>query len=173
MLTFEQKIAIIETYPELVRKSVSLGRLNFHYEESAHDKKIVVYHLHPNGNGFVYAGQAKGWDAEKDDRGMVNIREYDEAALHAILAASIDSLRPAQPTAETVKAADASLRPHLNEESVDTEQWVNAKHQRVKVIYDNDMWMIFAGSQLGQLEDAFETYEEAVDYLHEEGFNRI
>lgn len=166
MLTFEQKLAIIEAYPELVRRSVSLGRVNFHYEESAHDKKTVVYHLHPNGNGFVYAGQAQGWEAEKDDRGMVNIREYDEAALRAIITASIDSLRPSQP------AAEASLY-QVNEEAVDTEQWVNAKHQRVKVIYDNDMWMIFAGSQLDQLEDAFETYEEAVEYLHEEGFNRI
>ena len=167
MLTFEQKLAIIETYPELVRRSVSLGRVNFHYEESAHDKKTVVYHLHPNGNGFVYAGQAQGWEAEKDDRGMVNIREYDEAALRAIITASIDSLRPSQP------APEVSSRHQLNEEAVDTEQWVNAKHQRVKVIYDNDMWMIFAGSQLDQLEDAFETYEEAVEYLHEEGFNRI
>lgn len=56
MLTFEEKLAIIESFPQLHKKPVSLGRFNFHFEESLHDKKIVVQNLHPNGNGFVYAG---------------------------------------------------------------------------------------------------------------------
>ncbi|MGQ0517887.1 hypothetical protein ACT453_49800, partial [Bacillus sp. D-CC] len=55
MLTFEEKLSIIESFPELERKNVSLKRVNFHFEESRLDKKNVVYHLHPNGNGFVYA----------------------------------------------------------------------------------------------------------------------
>lgn len=167
MLTFEQKLAIIEAFPELVRKSVSMGRVNFHYEESAYDKKTVVYHLHPNGNGFVYAGQAAGWEAEADDRGMVNIREFDEDALHAIIEASIQSLRPAPSSSE------ATAHEQWNGEDLNSEKWVNSKHHQLKVIYDNEMWMIFGGKQFDQLEDAFETYEEAVDYLHEEGFNRI
>ena len=56
MLTFTEKLAIIESFPQLQRKDVSLGRVNFHFEESVYDKKIVVQHLHPNGNGYVYAG---------------------------------------------------------------------------------------------------------------------
>lgn len=59
MLTFEEKLSIIETFPELQRKDVSLGRVNFHYPESVQEKKIVVQHLHPNGNGFVYAGHMR------------------------------------------------------------------------------------------------------------------
>ena len=34
MLTFEQKQQIIETFPELTRKEVSMKRLNYHYEDS-------------------------------------------------------------------------------------------------------------------------------------------
>lgn len=59
MLTFEEKLSIIETFPELQRKDVSLGRVNFHYPDSVQEKKIVVQHLHPNGNGFVYAGHMR------------------------------------------------------------------------------------------------------------------
>ncbi|MBW7461016.1 hypothetical protein K0U00_43865, partial [Paenibacillus sepulcri] len=73
MLSFEEKLAIIESFPQLERKNVSLGRVNFHFEESVHDKKIVVYHLHPGGNGFVYAGLLRGY--ETDERGFANIRE--------------------------------------------------------------------------------------------------
>ncbi len=34
MLTFEEKLSIIESFPELERKNVSLKRVNFHFEES-------------------------------------------------------------------------------------------------------------------------------------------
>ena len=74
MLTFEEKLAIIESFPELERKDVSMGRINFHYEASASDKKNVVYHLHPNGNGFVYGAELNGY--KKNDKGMVNIRDF-------------------------------------------------------------------------------------------------
>jgi hypothetical protein len=36
--------------------------------------------------------------------------------------------------------------------------------------FEDDMWYIFSGLNL---EMAFETYEEARDYLREEGFNRV
>ena len=88
MLSFEEKLAIADSFPELERKNVSMKRVNYHYEESMFDKKTVVYHLHPNGNGFVYADQ---------------------------------------------------------------------------------MWYIFAGEDL---DTVFESYEEAVEYLTEEGFAR-
>jgi hypothetical protein len=92
MLTFEQKKEIIESFPELARKDVSLGRINYHYEGSGYDKKIVVYHLHPNGNGFVYAGNMSGY--ETDERGLVNIRDYSAHDLRSIIKASIRSLSP-------------------------------------------------------------------------------
>lgn len=90
MLTFEQKLAILDSYPQLERKNVSLGRVNYHYEESQHDKKTVAYHLHPNGNGYVFAGLLRGYEA--DDKGFVNIRDYSESELRSLLDASITSL---------------------------------------------------------------------------------
>lgn len=90
MLTFEQKLAILDSYPQLERKNVSLGRVNYHYEESQHDKKTVAFHLHPNGNGYVFAGLLRGY--ETDDKGFVNIRDYSESELRSLLDASITSL---------------------------------------------------------------------------------
>ena len=80
MLTFEEKLSIIETFPELQRKDVSLGRVNFHYPDSVQEKKIVVQHLHPNGNGFVYAGHMRKKDTDR--KGFINIRDYNEAELN-------------------------------------------------------------------------------------------
>ena len=83
MLTFEEKLSIIETFPELERKDVSLGRVNFHFPGSVQEKKIVVQHLHPNGNGFVYAGHLK--KKETDRKGFINIRDYSEEELKALI----------------------------------------------------------------------------------------
>ena len=69
MLTFEQKQEIIESFSELSRKEVSLKRVNYHYEDSLFDKTVVVQHLHPNGNGFVYVAGIPGY--ETDERGLV------------------------------------------------------------------------------------------------------
>lgn len=46
MLSFEEKLQIIESFSELQRNDVSLKRVNFQYIESGSDKKNVVYHLH-------------------------------------------------------------------------------------------------------------------------------
>ena len=90
MLTFEQKQQIIETFPELTKKEVSMKRLNYHYEDSMYDKTVVVQHLHPNGNGFVYVEGIPGYEA--DDRGLVNIREATEEELKATIRDAIRAL---------------------------------------------------------------------------------
>ncbi len=43
MLTFEEKLSIIESFPELERKNVSLKRVNFHFEESRLDKRTLYF----------------------------------------------------------------------------------------------------------------------------------
>src|SRR5699024_3362647 len=100
MLTFEEKLAIIESFPELQRHDISLGRVNFHFEESIMDKKIVVYRLHPNGNGFVYAEQIDD-HYTIDSKGMVNIRDFTEQALRKVIKQSISSLSESEPFEET------------------------------------------------------------------------
>ncbi|WP_028547152.1 hypothetical protein [Paenibacillus taiwanensis] len=157
MLSFEQKSAIADSFPELQRKPVSLGRMNYHYEQSVYDKKTVVYHLHPNGNGFVYAGHIKGYAT--DDKGMVNIRDFSADELRTLITQSIHSLagKPSTPAEPIQQAA---------------EQWMDAdKHMLTLSFEDEDqMWYVYAGLNL---DTVFETYEEAIDYLQEEGFTRV
>ncbi|MFD2616282.1 hypothetical protein [Terrilactibacillus laevilacticus] len=147
MLTFEQKLEIIESFPELERRDVSLGRVNFQYNDSVKEKKNVVYHLHPNGNGYVYAGELEGYPT--DDKGFVNIRDFTEDELHSIVEKAIFSLsEEGQPKPEE-------------------ETWINREKQTLQLIHEDEMWTIYAGPNLV---DSFGSHEEAALYLKDEGF---
>lgn len=150
MLSFEEKIAIIERFPELERKNVSLGRVNYHYEESAFEKKTVVYHLHPNGNGFVYAAMVPGYAKQADDKGLVNIRDFPADELEALVRESIRSL-------------SGGGKPGPKE------TWTGPDQHKLTVFYEDELWYVYAGDQL---ESAFETYEEVEEYMAEEGFSK-
>ncbi|WP_100372057.1 hypothetical protein [Bacillus sp. FJAT-45037] len=154
MLTFEEKLAIIESFSELERHDVSLGRVNFHYNESASEHKNVVYHLHPNGNGFVYGRKLQGYSADK--KGMVNIRDYSETELHTIIAASIDSL--------TIDPEDI-----VDEPTEST--WINRNTVALTLINEEGTWNVYTEDD--QLDGTFTTYSEAAHYLDEEGFEQI
>lgn len=156
MLTFEDKLAIIESFPELQRKDVSLGRVNFHYEESTLDKKNVVYHLHPNGNGFVYGELLTGYDV--NDKGMVNIRDFSAEELRTIIQKSILSLAP-----------KTMIEYSIVGEQIE-EKWINQNHFTLILLNEDDMWNVYAGLNL---DGTFNSYEEAAEYLHEEGFSRL
>lgn len=156
MLTFEEKLAIIESFPQLKRKDVSLGRINFHFEESTSDKKNIVYHLHPNGNGFVYAEHLLGYPT--NDKGMVNIRDFSEDELRHIIEKSIQSLEPK--AIEDIQS---------NEESFE-EKWINRNNFTLVLLHEDDMWNVYAGLNL---DGTFNSYEEAAEYLHEEGFSKL
>lgn len=157
MLTFEEKLAIIESFPELNRKDVSMGRVNFHFEDSTTEKKNVVYHLHPNGNGFVYAGQVKGYNS--DERGFVNIRDFSESELRKIISKSIQSLSiPPESTVESDIVVDD-----------EQETWINSNKQTLLVIKEDYMWNVYAGLNL---DGTFTSYDEAQLYLRQEGFKR-
>ncbi|MBO9598598.1 MAG: hypothetical protein J7559_12380 [Cohnella sp.] len=152
MLTFEQKVAILSSFPELERKDVSMGRVNFHFEGSVFDKKSVGYHFHKNGNGFVFAGRLQ--DIDSDERGYVNVRDYGEQELRELVARSIESLSG---------DSDAWIEPEEGQE----ETWEGPNRSVLTIRYEDDMWYVFAGLNL---DGAFETYEEAKAYLIEEGF---
>lgn len=149
MLTFEEKQQIIEGFPELVKKEVSMKRLNYHYEESLFDKTVVVQHLHPNGNGFVYVADVKGY--EPDERGLVNIREFSADELRTVIQAAIEGL-----------ATEAV------EEEMLEEVWQNAEGQTLTLLEEDDFFNVYHGCNL---EEGFGDYEEAAGYLKEEGFS--
>ncbi|MGN7386379.1 hypothetical protein [Sporosarcina sp. SAFN-015] len=150
MLTFEQKQQIIETFPELTRKEVSMKRLNYHYEDSLYDKTVVVQHLHPNGNGFVYVEGIPGYEA--DDRGLVNIREATEEELKATIRDAIKAL---------------STEEEAKEEELLEEVWVNEQGQKLTLLEEEGFFNIYHGYNL---EESFGDYQEATDYLKEENF---
>ncbi|WP_223700876.1 hypothetical protein [Sutcliffiella deserti] len=155
MLTFEQKLAIIKSFPELKRKDVSLKRVNYQFEESASDKKNVVYHLHPNGNGFVYARGLKEYSI--DEKGMVNIREFTEEKLRDIIGKTIEKMK------------DADEEVVVQTENFKDEKWKNDEDQTLMLIQEDDMWNVYAGPNL---DGTFLSYNEAKQYLIEEGFSK-
>ncbi|MGX2958753.1 hypothetical protein JNUCC23_05750 [Peribacillus sp. JNUCC 23] len=157
MLTFEEKLKIIEAFPELTRKDVSLGRVNFHYEESLHEKKIVVQHLHPNGNGFVFARHLP--KKERGPKGFVNIRDFSEAELKKIIASSLAYL--AEPFEEVEEAED---------EFSDLEGiWIGRDKQELTLVHEDLLWNIYSGINI---EECFESPVEAERYLMEERFRK-
>ncbi|MDX1806874.1 MAG: hypothetical protein R3267_07600 [Paenisporosarcina sp.] len=152
MLTFEEKTAIIESFPELTKKDVSLKRVNYHYEESLYDKKTVIYHLHPNGNGFVFVGDLKKYNA--DNKGMLNIREASEEELREMIKDSIGIL---------------SEEEVFEEETVEEQVWNNREGQELTLIHEDTLWNIYHGINL---EESYESHDEAEEYLLSEGFRK-
>ncbi|NGZ75144.1 hypothetical protein [Saccharibacillus alkalitolerans] len=160
MLTFEQKLAILDSFPELTRNDVSLGRVNYHFEGSAHEKKTVGYRFHPNGNGYVFAGLVGDYDT--DDKGFVNVRDYTEAQLREIVDASIRSLAPAEGASAPKRgSADSAQSPG-------DEIWTDEEGQELILKFEDETFFVYSGFSL---EMAFETREEAEEYLAEEGFS--
>jgi len=157
MLSFNEKLAIIESFPELERKNVSLGRINFQLPSSISDKKNIVYHLHPNGNGYIYAGHIDKY--KTDDKGMVNIRDFSADELRQVLKETIKALSPNEKT-EVTEAIIGDAK---------EERWINDENNVLIVIFENEAWNIYFGLNL---DATFDTYEEAEGFLIEEGFKR-
>lgn len=154
MLTFEEKEAIIQEFPELTRKEVSLKRVNYHYEESLYEKTTVVYHLHPNGNGFVYVGDLPQYE-EANDKGLLNIRDASAGELRQTIKDSIAYL--------------ATEEEEVTEEEVE-EEWKNKENAKLTLLQEDEMWNIYHGYNL---EESFGSYAEAKAYLLEEGFRKV
>lgn len=150
MLTFEQKQEIIESFPQLTKKEISLKRVNYHFEGSLYEKSIVVEKLHPNGNGFVFVGDLLKYEKEAGDNGLVNIRDYSEEALREIVRDSINYL----------SEEEEEILPIV-------ETWTSREGTKLELEFNDRSWNIY---HQGNLEESFGTREDAVAYLREEGF---
>ncbi|WP_458462464.1 hypothetical protein [Paenibacillus sp.] len=165
MLNVEQKLEVLQSYPQLQRKNVSLGRVNFHYEESAYEKKIVALHIHPNGNGYIYAGLLPNY--ETDAKGFVNIRDYSEADLRTLLDETIKAMSTNSSAVEAKEPEQAKAAPALATTSTGGGTWINEDGHSLTLKYEDDMWYVYSGVNLDM---AFETRSEAGEYLKDEGF---
>ncbi|MFJ7669102.1 hypothetical protein ACIQXI_18685 [Lysinibacillus sp. NPDC097195] len=152
MLTFEQKQAIIESFSELTKKEISMKRVNYHFMDSLFEKTIVVEKLHPNGNGFVFVGDLLRYENEANDKGLVNIRDYDEQQLRAIIEDAITYLGEEQEEEEPI-----------------IETWRNREGDQLELAFEQRSWNVY---HRDNLEEAFGTYDAAKEYLLEEGFRK-
>ncbi|MEA0562987.1 MULTISPECIES: hypothetical protein [Lysinibacillus] len=150
MLTFEQKQAVIESFTELTRKEISLKRLNYHYMDSLYEKTVVVEKLHPNGNGFVFVGDLLRYEHVANEKGLVNIRDFDEQQLREIIEDSIQYL------SEEVEEQEPII-----------EIWHSREGAQLQLAFEQRSWNVYHGENL---EEAFGTYDAAKEYLLEEGF---
>ncbi|MEQ6354681.1 hypothetical protein ABNX05_08645 [Lysinibacillus sp. M3] len=152
MLTFEQKQAIIDSFPELTKKEISLKRVNYHFMDSLYEKTIVVEKLHPNGNGFVFVGDLLRYEEEASDKGLVNIRDYDEQQLREIIEDAIQYLSEEAEEQEPIE-----------------ELWQNREGAQLMLAFEQRSWNVYHGENL---EEAFGTHDAAKEYLLEEGFRK-
>lgn len=149
MLTFEEKKAVFDSFPELTAAPVSLKRLNYHFEDSAVAKTTVVRFLHPNGNAFVYAGYLP---AEETDKGYISVMDATETELRELVEKAINHLRKTE-----------------NGYEVDyQETWTDQRGAKLTLQYDHPMWVIYVPN--GQLEGVFKSKDAAEGYLMDEGF---
>lgn len=148
-LSFVEKKAIFDSYPELEAVPVSLNRLNYHFKGSAVEHKIVVRYLHPNGNAFVYAGYLP---KEETKKGYVSVLEEDEQTIRQWVEQAIDFLK---------KTEDGYEEGYY-------ELWFNDQGEVLRLNYDNPMWTVTLTD--GQVEAVFKSREQAEGYLGDEGF---
>ncbi|WP_088810878.1 MULTISPECIES: hypothetical protein [unclassified Listeria] len=149
MLTFEEKKQIISRYTQLEEKAISLGRVNYHYPESKRDKSILIKHLHPNGNGYVYAPYL---DADTlDKQGYFNVFEANESELVGLIEAAIAYMD-----------SDGDIFQEGQEIT-----YVDEFNEKLSLIYENKMWIVYA---FENVEAIFPTIEAAESYLNDEGF---
>lgn len=153
MLTFEEKEAIIQEFSELTRKEVSMNRVNYHYEDSLYEKTTVIYHLHPNGNGFVYVGELPQYEAK--EKGLINIREVSADELRQMIKDSITYL-----STEDEELVDEEVE----------EEWKNKENSKLTLLQEDTLWNVYHGYNL---EESFGSYEEAKAYLLAEGFRLV
>ena len=150
-LSFEEKKAIFDSYTELEAAPVSLKRFNYHFKDSAVEKTVLVRHLHPNGNAWIYAGYLP---KEETQKGYVSVLDADEAALREWVDKAIAHLK------KTVDGYEDGY----------SELWFDAQGDVLRLTYENPVWSVLVSD--GQVEGIFKTKEAGEGYLHDEGFEK-
>ncbi|HAC1759281.1 TPA_asm: hypothetical protein GI947_14420, partial [Listeria monocytogenes] len=120
-----------------------------HYPASKRDKKIIVKHLHPNGNAFVYAPFLEVEPLDK--QGYVNVKDYSENEIRVLLLEA----------KEFMDSDEDGYKEGL------TKIYQDNSGEKLSLVYENKMWVIYTGENL---EAVFPTLESAEGYLLDEGF---
>lgn len=150
MLSFDEKRKIINGFAALEEKPVSMKRYNYHYPASKREKTVLVKHLHPNGNGFVYAPYLEE-SAKLDKEGYVNIYDVTEAELVQLIEQAL-----------TYMDSDGGAY-----QEGDTFVYQNDTGELLKLVFENKMWIVYA---YDNVEAVFKSLDQAESYLADEGF---
>ncbi|MBU9712011.1 hypothetical protein [Evansella tamaricis] len=95
MLSFEEKCAIFDSYPELKKKKSSNGRINYEYQGSRVRGKNVGIQLTANGKGYVvgkYLDQKTALKYDLNETDDINITKFSEERLRILIGEVIDSM---------------------------------------------------------------------------------
>jgi len=90
MLSFEHKRTIFSSYSELTETQRSNDRINFEYRGSKKRGKVLACELTASGNGYVLGKYMVGY--KLDNRGWINIKDFNEDELRAVITKAIDSM---------------------------------------------------------------------------------
>ena len=151
MLSFEEKKAVFDSFPELTSQEVSMKRLNYHFAESAVPKTTVVKFLHPkSGNALIFAGYLP---KEETKEGYISAIDATKEELIELIQKSIEFLK---------------LTEDGYEEGYE-ENWHDERGDTLILRYSNYMWVVVMSS--GSVEAVFKTKQQAEGYLMDEGFD--
>jgi hypothetical protein len=93
MLTFEQKVSIFSSFPQLKRNDMTQDRVNFEYTMSRRRGYVLAHELHKKGNGYIcgkYLDSTDNYKIQKD--GWISIKNCDEEELRTLIKKVIHSM---------------------------------------------------------------------------------
>lgn len=92
-MTFEEKRAILNSFPELIEKPISYGRYNYQFSGSKSRVKNVVVELAENHCGYVFVRNLVDFHEKMDPRGYCSIDKFNRDNLKEVIERVIESLK--------------------------------------------------------------------------------
>ena len=95
MLSYQDKIRILESIPELSRKNISNARVNFVFYDARGKRRAVASEIYLTGNGYLCVRFLEEYLHLRDTSGFINIDQHveGEGELRALVAEIIQAYR--------------------------------------------------------------------------------
>ncbi|KAF0194034.1 MAG: hypothetical protein FD169_2080 [Bacillota bacterium] len=93
MISYQDKIRILASIPELSRTNRSYDRVNFVFPGARTRRKVVAREIALTGNGYLFVGFLEEFRHLRDARGFINIDRHvqGESELRLLLDRVIES----------------------------------------------------------------------------------
>ena len=90
-LSLDQKVEIIETFPELHKSIDKNGRISYFIYGSKQRRKQIIRELTHTGNGYIYGSLTPELHERVDNRGWINFKDCNERELRELIGKVIES----------------------------------------------------------------------------------